>query len=155
MSKEVLSDLLQPLYQVCADKDLNTELGDFLTARFAPDSDFFTEVEKLCHDAIADGWMCTEGGEGRRFGRVIEPSEETASFSVDVVDLTDIVGPHHEHPKGEICMNMPVDDGATFDGMGRGWRIYPPGSAHRPTVRHGRSLVLYLLPDGEINFTGK
>jgi hypothetical protein len=29
----------------------------------------------------------------------------------------------------------------------------PPGSAHRPTVSRGRSLVLYLLPDGRIEFT--
>jgi hypothetical protein len=29
----------------------------------------------------------------------------------------------------------------------------PPGSAHRPTVSQGRALVLYLLPDGRIEFT--
>ncbi len=39
------------------------------------------------------GWMCTQGGEGRRFGRVFEPSVETHGLSIDVVDLTDIVGP--------------------------------------------------------------
>jgi hypothetical protein len=25
-----------------------------------------------------------------------------------VVDLKDIVGPHHRHPSGEVCMIMPV-----------------------------------------------
>ncbi|NCF10982.1 MAG: DUF4863 family protein, partial [Gammaproteobacteria bacterium] len=30
-----------------------------------------------------------------------------------------------------------------------------PNSAHRPTVRDGRALVLYLLPGGEIEFTGQ
>ena len=29
----------------------------------------------------------------------------------------------------------------------------PPGSAHRPTVAAGRALVLYLLPQGAIEFT--
>jgi hypothetical protein len=29
----------------------------------------------------------------------------------------------------------------------------PPGSAHRPTVSQGRALVLYLLPNGKIDFT--
>jgi hypothetical protein len=29
----------------------------------------------------------------------------------------------------------------------------PPGSAHRPTVSQGRALVLYLLPQGRIDFT--
>ena len=33
------------------------------------------------------------------------------------------------------------------------WLVYPPGSAHRPTVRPGRALVLYLLPEGRIEFT--
>jgi len=28
------------------------------------------------------------------------------------------------------------------------------GTAHRPTVKGGRGVVLYMLPDGEIEFTG-
>ena len=32
-------------------------------------------------------------------------------------------------------------------------RDRPPGSAHRPTVSNGRALVLYLLPEGRIDFT--
>jgi hypothetical protein len=31
--------------------------------------------------------------------------------------------------------------------------VYPPGSAHRPTVSGGRALVLYLLPEGRIEFS--
>jgi len=50
---------------------------------------------------------------------------------------------------------MPVDEAARFDGSPAGWVVYPPGSAHRPTVSHGRSLVLYLLPEGRIEFTGQ
>jgi len=78
---------------------------------------------------------------------------ETNGLSIDVVDLKDIVGPHHSHPNGEICMTMPVTPGARFDGHDRGWCVYPPGSAHHPTVKNGEALVLYLLPGGEINFT--
>jgi len=33
------------------------------------------------------------------------------------------------------------------------WLVYGPGSAHSPTVAHGRALVLYLLPQGAIEFT--
>jgi hypothetical protein len=46
-----------------------------------------------------------------------------------------------------------MDEGATFDGRGAGWLVCPPGSAHRPTVRQGRALVLYLLPQGRIEFS--
>ncbi len=97
--------------------------------------------------------MCAQGGDGRRFGRIFEPSAGTDRLSVDVVDLTDIVGPHHRHPTGEVCMIMPVTRGAKFDGQGAGWCVNPPGSAHHPTVSEGRALVLYLLPEGKIEFT--
>ena len=48
---------------------------------------------------------------------------------------------------------LPVDATATFDGQGAGWVVYGPGSAHSPTVAGGRVLVLYLLPQGAIEFT--
>jgi len=38
-------------------------------------------------------------------------------------------------------------------GVAQGWLVCPPGSAHRPTVRLGRALVLYLLPQGRIEFS--
>jgi hypothetical protein len=57
------------------------------------------------------------------------------------------------HPEGEIDLVMPVDGDARFDGRPAGWVVMPPGSAHRPTVSQGRALVLYLLPNGRIDFT--
>ena len=86
---------------------------------------------------------------------VIEPCDDTARLSVDVVDLKNIVGPHHSHPTGEICMIMPMNAEARFDGMEKGWCVNEPGSEHHPTVSDGEALVLYLLPEGEIEFTGR
>ncbi len=148
-------ELLKPVTETVADNEIDHSLASRLNSLFPHDGDYFREIEAACQKAIGEGWMCSQGGEGRRFGRVIEPSPETANLSVDVVDLDNIAGPHHEHPRGEICMVMPQDKGATFDGNGAGWCVYPPGSAHYPTVRDGRALVLYLLPGGEIRFTGK
>lgn len=75
-------------------------------------------------------------------------------FSAHVVDMKDIAGPHRSHPNGEIDLIMPVDgDAATFDQRPAGWCVYGPGTAHRPTVARGRALVLYLLPQGSIEFT--
>jgi hypothetical protein len=67
--------------------------------------------------------------------------------------MRDIAGPHHLHPQGEIDLIMPLEDDVTFDGRPAGWCVYPAGSAHSPTVRNGRALVLYLLPQGQIEFT--
>ena len=153
MNVEQFCDLMKPVTEAVAGKPLTPALGDELDRRFPPDGAEFRAIEAACHQAIAAGWMCAQGGAGRRFGRVIEPGPQTADFSVDVVDLTDIIGPHHRHPTGEICMVMPQTPTANFDGKGAGWKVYPPDSAHRPTVTAGRALVLYMLPEGRIEFT--
>ncbi|MCP4494577.1 MAG: DUF4863 family protein [Gammaproteobacteria bacterium] len=153
MNSSKFQSLLQPVTSQIAGQQLNDALADDLNRQFPADGKVFEVIEKACHQAISEGWMCTQGSEGRRFGRIIEPSCETNMLSVDVVDLQDIVGPHHRHPGGEVCMIMPVNAEALFDGKGRGWCVYEPNSAHNPTVTNGEALVLYMLPDGEIEFT--
>ncbi|MEE8366491.1 MAG: DUF4863 family protein [Gammaproteobacteria bacterium] len=154
MNTKEFQNLLQPVTSQIAGKPVDDDLASQLNRQFPPGCDIYEAIETACHQAIANGWMCSQGSEGRRFGRVIEASVETAMLSVDVVDLKDIVGPHHRHPRGEICMVMPVTAGALFDGKGRGWYVYEPGSDHRPTVTNGEALVLYMLPEGSIEFTG-
>ncbi len=153
MDVDQFRQLIGPLADAVAGRELTADLGDELDRRFPPSGETFRAIEAACQQAIEAGWMCTQGGAGRRFGRVIEPGPQTANLSVDVVDLTDIVGPHHRHPNGEVCMVMPVTPGARFDGKGAGWKVYPSGSAHHPTVTEGRALVLYMLPEGRIEFT--
>ncbi|NIJ09271.1 hypothetical protein FHS31_002903 [Sphingomonas vulcanisoli] len=124
-----------------------------LNAEFPADGPVFTELEALCHQGTHDGWLCAREHGGIKFGRPVKPAPETHGFSVDVVEMTDIEGPHHAHPNGEIDMVMPIDADAAFDGTPRGWKVYGPGSAHHPTVRGGKALILYLLPQGAIEFT--
>ncbi|MCS6931783.1 MAG: DUF4863 family protein [Acetobacteraceae bacterium] len=128
-------------------------LAATLTEAFPPEGETFGRIEALCRQGIAEGWLCGREAGGIRFGRAIRPGPGTAGFSVDVVLMEDVEGPHHIHPNGEIDMIMPETPGATFDGAGRGWLVYGPGSAHRPTVSGGRAIVLYLLPQGAIAFT--
>ena len=155
MNVDQFQELLKPIIKFIADKPVDKSLAEKINNHFPAESDIFNSIESACHQAISDGWMCSQGGEGRRFGRIIEPSETTGMLSVDVVDLDNIVGPHHRHPNGEICMIMPITEGARFDNTDRGWCVYEPGSSHRPTVTNGEALVLYMLPDGEIEFTGQ
>ena len=155
MNVDQFQKLLEPIIEFAADKPVDKSLAEKVNSQFPPDGAIFNAIESACHQAILDGWMCSQGGEGRRFGRIIEPSEATGMLSVDVVDLENIVGPHHRHPNGEICMVMPITEGAQFDNTDRGWCVFEPGSSHRPTVSNGEALVLYMLPDGEIEFTGQ
>ena len=67
--------------------------------------------------------------------------------------MENIAGPHHTHTNGEIDLIMPLEGDALFDGHAAGWMVCPAGSSHKPTVTQGRALVLYLLPDGKIEFT--
>ncbi len=153
MNQKTFQNLMMPVIEAISGKAVDQKMAEALNQEFPPDSEVFGNVEAACHAAIEAGWMCAHGDEGRRFGRVIKPSPETHDFSVDVVQLVDVVGPHHSHPTGEICMTMPVTDGAKFDGHDAGWCVNDPGSAHNPTVSGGEALVLYLLPGGEIEFT--
>ncbi|HEY9572759.1 MAG TPA: DUF4863 family protein, partial [Pusillimonas sp.] len=54
---------------------------------------------------------------------------------------------------GEIDLIMPLEGDARFDGAPAGWLVYGPGTVHSPTVSQGRALILYLLPEGRIEFT--
>lgn len=131
---------------------VDESLQPVLTEKFPPGGETFEQVFQACKAAIAAGWMCEQGAPELKYGRVLKPGERTHGFSVDVVDMTEVVGPHHVHPKGEVDMIMPLTEGAEFDGHGKGWWVYPPQSAHHPTVT-GQAIVLYLLPDGAIEFT--
>jgi len=132
---------------------LNEALEAKLAQEFSPDSDAVKAIQASCMAGIEAGEVCQYEAGGIKYGRVIDPSAELDGFSVDVVHMSEVVGPHHRHPQGEIDLIMPITEGARFDGMGAGWLVYGPDSAHKPTVRGGEALVLYLLPNGEIEFT--
>jgi hypothetical protein len=131
------------------DKALESDLNSF----FPADGDVYRAVVAACRTGIAAGWLCNREHAGIRYGRVLKPGEATHGFSVDVVDMNTVAGGHHRHPTGEIDLIMPFDPAAQFDGCGAGWLVYGAGSAHVPTVTGGRALVLYLLPQGAIEFT--
>ena len=153
MSPDDLAALISPFTRHVGRRGLDAALEADLNRTFPASGAAVQQLLQACRTAIAEGWMCQREAGGIRFGRVIKPAEATGGFSVDVVDMADVVGPHHRHPDGEIDLVMPLDGPARFDGRGAGWVVYGPGSAHRPTVRGGRALVLYLLPGGAIEFT--
>jgi hypothetical protein len=136
-----------------AGRALDADLDAWLNVHHGAGSATFATLEASCRAGVRDGWLCQREGGGIRYGRIFKPAADLRGFSVDVVDMQDIAGPHHVHPNGEIDLIMPIEGAATFDGRPAGWCVYGPGSAHRPTVSGGRALVLYLLPQGAIQFT--
>ena len=152
MSKEAFQELVQNITRSIAGKPLDTALAAELNATYSADSDTFKNIQSACEAAVEDGWMCDQEYGGIKFGRGVKDID---GFSVDVVHMADVVGPHHRHPKGEIDLIMPIEGEAKFDNHGAGWFVYGPDTAHNPTVTDGAALVLYLLPGGEIEFTGQ
>jgi hypothetical protein len=136
-----------------AGRPLDQALDSWLNATHGAQSPTFRRIAEGCKTGVAEGWLCNREGGGIKYGRVFKPADDLHGFSVDVVDMADMAGPHHTHPLGEIDLLMPLEGGALFDGRPAGWIVKEPGSAHRPTVSQGRALVLYLLPQGQIEFT--
>jgi len=163
-------------------RPLDAGLDAWLNREHGVGSATYEALSASCRTGVAEGWLADREGGGIKYGRIFKPADDLHGFSVDVVDMAPprwaapsqaqpprgddggtpaaggeqdcVVGPHHSHPNGEIDLVMPVDGGdARFDGRPAGWVVMPPGSAHKPTVTQGRALVLYLLPQGKIDFT--
>jgi hypothetical protein len=132
---------------------IDNELQLFLDENFPAGGEAFDDLATLCRQGIDEGWLCDREHGGVKFGRIIKPGPETNGFSVDVVQMEDLAGPYHGHPNGEIDMIIPESSDAKFDGKGQGWMVYAADSEHYPTVTDGKAIILYLLPEGEIDFT--
>ena len=153
MNLQEFEGLIAQVTEALEGRKLDASLTDYLNATFPPGGELFQKIVDACHVGVDDDWLCQHNSLGIDYGRPIEAGPATHGFSVDVVKMQDIMGPHHTHPNGEIDMIMPIDDGAKFDDVGKGWLVLEPGSAHHPTVTNGEALVLYLLPEGAIHFT--
>lgn len=155
MNPDAFRSLLSAVAAQIANRPLDAVLERWLNTEYPAGSDVYETIFAACRAATEAGWMCNREAGGIRYGRVIKPGPETYGFSVDVVDMSSCAGPHHVHPNGEIDLIMPLEGQPVFDGKGAGWKVYGPESDHFPTVDGGRALVLYLLPEGAIKFTGK
>lgn len=154
ITPEVFRERLSSLTAQLAGRPLDSALDAWLNQAHGPTSDTYAALKEACEAGVAAGWLCNREGGGIKYGRIFKPADDLHGFSVDVVDMADIAGPHHVHPNGEIDLVMPQGGSdARFDGRPAGWLVCPAGSAHRPTVTNGRALVLYLLPQGAITFT--
>ena len=152
MTPSQFTELVAGITARAAGQPLDAALQAALSRLFPADGEVMRDVRQACQAAIAEGWMCDREAGGIRYGRVVKPGPATHGFSVDVVAMRDVVGPHHRHPQGEIDLVMPLSAGATFDGHGAGWVVFAPGTGHRPTVAGGQAMVLYLLPGGSIEW---
>lgn len=154
MSQHRFESLIGEIAAGIAGRPVEDSLAGYLNNTWPKDGPVFLELRTLCAEGEREGWLMAREAGGIRFGRIVKPGGVAGDFSVDVVRMKDIRGPHHVHPQGEIGAIMTIEGAPRFDGFDEGWYVYPPGSDHHPTVTGGDAYVLYLLPQGAIEFTG-
>lgn len=155
MSEARFEEIVSEIAADIRDQILDESLAGYLNANWPNDGTAFAELRRLCAEGERDGWLMTRESGGIKFGRAVKPGGYAGDFSVDVVRMKDVKGPHHIHPMGEIGAIMALEGAPKFDAFPEGWYVYGPGTDHHPTVSGGDAYVLYLLPKGVIEFTGK
>ena len=150
MTAEHLLELLHPLTTSCGDLPLDDPAAAEaeLERRFPMDGAVVEEIRAAMATGVDEGWLVPRQNGPVRFGRL---AKEQNGFSLDVV-LSGGDGPKHRHPKGEINMMFAWSGEPRFDGRDPGWAVFAPDSVHVPGVVDGEMLILYLLPDGEVEW---
>ncbi|RME18923.1 MAG: DUF4863 family protein, partial [Alphaproteobacteria bacterium] len=94
MSAEEFSLLLSEIAARIAGQPLDEALARFLNAEYPPDGPTFQRLAALCAEGEQAGWLMGREAGGIRFGRAIKPGGVTGRFSVDVVRMDNVKGPH-------------------------------------------------------------
>lgn len=150
MSAVELLELLAPVTADLQGLDLSdpTATEAELDRRLPIDGDVVTAILSAMRAGVEAGWLVPRESGPVKFGRL---TKEQNGFSLDVV-LSGGDGPRHRHPKGEINMMFSWAGEPRFDGREPGWAVFAPDSVHVPGVVDGKMLILYLLPDGEVEW---
>ena len=122
-----------------------------LTQRFDAAGPAARALNAALVELLKKGEIASRGELPVKYGRVAKAAAETHDFSIDVVHMNG-AGPLHRHPNGEINYCIALDGSPTFMGEPAGWVVEPPDSQHVPTVKVGTMLIVYLLPQGKIEF---
>jgi hypothetical protein len=146
---ETFRPLLDAARGVALDDPIAARLE--LTRRFDPRGNQARELNAKLVELLRQGEIANRGELPVKYGRAAKATPETGDFSIDVVHMNG-AGPLHRHPNGEVNWCVALDGEPTFMGQPAGWVVERPGSQHVPTVAGGTMLIVYLLPQGKIEF---
>jgi len=146
-------DTFRPLLEAAHGLDLSkpADARAELRKRFDPTSPRAQALRTSLLRLYEEGKIAQNGALPVRWGRAAKATPETLDHSIDVVVMNG-PGPLHRHPNGEVNYCVALDGAPTFDGNPPGWVVFPPESKHVPTVAGGTMLIVYLLPQGAIEF---
>ena len=146
-------DTFQPLLAAAEGLDLSdTDAARAeLEKRFDPAGAEAQALNAALKALLAEGKIADRGELPVKWGRVAKASDESRDFSIDVVHM-DGAGPRHLHPNGEVNGGVTLSGEPSFEGQSNGWVVMAPDSVHVPAVTGGEMLIVYLLPQGAMEF---
>jgi len=146
-------DTFRPLLEAAHGLDLSepNEARAALQQRFDPAGPAAQVLRTSLLRLYEEGKIASNGALPVRWGRAAKATPETLEQSIDVVVMNG-PGPLHRHPLGEVNYCIAMEGSPRFDGHEPGWVVFPPESRHVPTVTGGTMLIVYLLPQGQIEF---
>jgi hypothetical protein len=152
MTTPTLASMLAPVSTFVNGLDLSkpADAEARLAKEFPPEGPFVAAVRDRARAALAAGEICQKGENGMKFSRVAKPEADPGRCSIDAVHMDRAKGPFHTHLRGEVCLCLPDDATATFEGRRATWMVLPVGSRHEPRVDHGSMLILYWWPEGAV-----
>ena len=146
-------DTFRPLFTAAHGLDLSNpaQARAELARRFDPAGPAAATLRTSLVRLYEEGKIAANGALPVRWGRAAKSTPETLEQSIDVVVMNG-AGPLHRHPRGEVNYCLALEGDPRFDGQPAGWVVFPPESRHVPTVTGGTMLIVYLLPQGQIEF---
>lgn len=150
MSKSTLFELFSPIADLIASQPITADLQYKLENTYPLSHPNIQMIKKLCQEGIRDGWIQMRGKPALQFCNLHRQNAQS-SIRIDMVDMTG-VGPGHTHLSGEANLCFATEGRPSFDGLLEGWVVKPPNSWHQPTVTGGRMLIIYFIPNGQIQF---
>jgi len=150
-----VEQLFTPILEFLSTTPVDTQLAYRLSKRFPLSSSLIQQIRQWSLDGVHNGTIRMRGPQSLRFGNLLHQKRSTFPFRIDIVDMSG-VGPGHLHPLGEVNLCFTTTNDGTgltsFDGISEGWVVKQPNSWHKPTVRHGRMIIIYFLPQGKVIF---
>ena len=109
-SKPAFLSMIGSMAAAIGERPLDADLAEWLNRAYPATGAEFRRIAELMAAGAREGWLCQREAGGVAFGRVVKPGAETGRFSVDVVRMEPVAGPHHIHPNGEIGLIASVTD---------------------------------------------
>lgn len=152
MSNEQIVDALAPVLERLKTLDLSEPAAakETLDMEFPMHSEFGDRLRELADAGLRDGWLCGKAAGDSKFSRVAKP-DAANGYSIDAVMLWGD-GPWHKHTKGEVNALVALEGEPDFCGFKEGWAVFPPGSQHVPSVKGGKMIIFYMLPEGAVEW---